>query len=142
MSDSPALTIPSPPEPAIPITRSSISQAFPSFHCPSGHFNLGGRSRIATWGPHAGFVPSGESRQGTANYRVWRADGVRGICVLRPRMRRSVARVEQDGIDDRHHPALGLRERQVAEAAHDALHDARIRDVAPTVGGHAYGAAA
>src|SRR5450755_2169447 len=48
----------------------------------------------------------------------------------------SLARVEDDRVDDRDHAALGLRKRQVPEPAHDALHDRRIGDVAAAVGCH------
>ena len=48
---------------------------------------------------------------------------------------RSVARVENDRVDDRDDAAFGLRERQIAEAANDATDHALIRKVRASIGG-------
>src|SRR4051794_8572916 len=47
--------------------------------------------------------------------------------------RRSVARVEDDRVDDGDDAAFGLREREVSEAADDASDDALIRKVGASV---------
>src|ERR1019366_8143812 len=89
------------------------------------------RCRRSTRRSGAQTDPSRDADYRVARSRMGSSRGASGS----PRTR-SIARVEDDRVDDRDHAAFGLREREVSEAANDALHHALVRQVAPAVGCH------